>query len=370
KIKEEMREIDLRLKDYGDLKEAEEELRGKLTQARMAAERIPILESRLRELRMRISELEEELKTAKEEVKELENLRRMHDNVNTRLSQLRRELAEAERLQEEYVSLNAELAKNPESDLRHLLENKTNAEARIKELENEIEALGKELMRLREVEEEVKRTEGEVKELRTRLDQNRGSLSQLRASIKELENEVERLRELISKRSERLRFIRGKIQEVVGLINAIDNAKPALRRALLNAINDELRDAFKMLRHKESLTDVYVTEDYEVMVKRSDGRELPVSMLSMGERNLVALVLRFALTKAILGDIPIMLLDEPTEHLDSEHRRRVSNWLRDLSNVVDTLVVTSHVDAFENTADNVIRVEVTTPRGESVAYNA
>ncbi|MFP3195493.1 MAG: SMC family ATPase, partial [Caldivirga sp.] len=102
----------------------------------------------------------------------------------------------------------------------------------------------------------------------------------------------------------------------------------------------------------------------------SDGRELPVSMLSMGEKNLVALVLRFALSKALLGDIPIMLLDEPTEHLDSEHRRRVSNWLRDLSEVVDTLIVTSHVDAFENTADNVIRVEVINLRGESVAYNA
>lgn len=369
-IREEIREIDSRLRDYSDLKDTEEELRNRLTQAKIATERIPTLESKLRELRSRISELDEELKVAKEEVKELDDVRMKHKGVNARLSELRRKLTEAERLQEEYVRLNAELAKSPEADLRHLMENKANVEARIRELEGEVEALGKELARLNEIENKVKEVEEEVKSLRTRLDKSNGILSQLKASISELESEAKRLRDLINKRSERLRFIRSKIQEVVDLINAIDNAKPALRKALLNAINDELKDAFKMLRHKESLIDIYVTEDYEVMVKRSDGKELPVSMLSMGERNLVALVLRFALSKAILGDIPIMLLDEPTEHLDSEHRRRVSNWLRDLSNVVDTLVVTSHVDAFENTADNVIRVEVINPRGESVAYNA
>ena len=370
RIREELSSINSRLRDYDNLKEDEEDLRGKLAQVNVAEERIPTLESRLRELRGRLTELNEELEAIKGEVKELAKLREEYNNANARLRQLRNQLKSLESLQEEYLRISAELAKNPEAELNSLLNNKSRIEARVSELEDEAKRLSGELTRLSNIEELVSKVDDEVKGLRARLEQGRGSLSQLISSIGEMENEAKRIGELISKRSERLRFIRGKLQEVAKLASAIEGAKPALRRALLNAINEELRDTFKVLRHKESLAEIYVTEDYEVMVKRSDGRELPVSMLSMGEKNLVALVLRFALSKALLGDIPIMLLDEPTEHLDSEHRRRVSNWLRDLSDVVDTLIVTSHVDAFENTADNVIRVEVVNPRGESVAYNA
>jgi exonuclease SbcC len=81
-------------------------------------------------------------------------------------------------------------------------------------------------------------------------------------------------------------------------------------------------------------------------------------------------MLRYAIARVIMGFIPIFILDEPTEHLDEEHRRRIASWIRSLSNGVRTVIITSHVDALETIADNVIRVGFINDKGESMFSNA
>ena len=111
-------------------------------------------------------------------------------------------------------------------------------------------------------------------------------------------------------------------------------------------------------------------EDYNIYVKRIDGIEIPVNSLSIGEKNLVALLLRYAIAKVIMGTVPIFILDEPTEHLDDEHRKRIIQWIRSLSSTTDLVIVTSHMDLIETIADNYIRVEFINEKNESIFRNS
>jgi exonuclease SbcC len=137
----------------------------------------------------------------------------------------------------------------------------------------------------------------------------------------------------------------------------------------LDAVNSELSDMVREVMHKGSYVEVRLSGEYEVYVKRSDGVELSVDSLSIGERNIVALLLRYSIARSLLGNIPILLLDEPTEHLDDEHRRRIASWVRSLSNGVNTVLITSHVDILETVADNVVRMSFMNDKGESMFSN-
>jgi len=66
--------------------------------------------------------------------------------------------------------------------------------------------------------------------------------------------------------------------------------------------------------------------------------------------------LRVALARALLGQAPFMMFDEPTEHLDEEHRRKIVELVRGLTSIVPTIIVTSHLGEFEEVADVVIQL--------------
>jgi ABC-type transport system involved in cytochrome bd biosynthesis fused ATPase/permease subunit len=59
-------------------------------------------------------------------------------------------------------------------------------------------------------------------------------------------------------------------------------------------------------------------------------------MLSLGEAQ------RFNLARALLNNSPLILLDEPTEHLDSQQASQLLN--RVLNQLTDRIVVFSHHD--------------------------
>ncbi len=67
-----------------------------------------------------------------------------------------------------------------------------------------------------------------------------------------------------------------------------------------------------------------------------DAAELPVRALSGGMKQRLAVVL------ALLGDPPILLLDEPTSHLDAQARQDLSNMLERLKQQGKTMVCCLH----------------------------
>ncbi len=99
-----------------------------------------------------------------------------------------------------------------------------------------------------------------------------------------------------------------------------------------------------------------LTDDYSIIVHGPNGEER-VDMLSGGERIAAALALRVGLSRALSGQrLELLILDEPTIHLDSQRRRELVDIIKNLSLIPQTIVVT-HDKEFEEAADRVIEVE-------------
>ncbi|MCG2887093.1 MAG: SMC family ATPase [Vulcanisaeta sp.] len=293
-------------------------------------------------------------------------------NVEAELARLSSELEAINRAKVELAEIRGKIAsmgglearaREVEERLRIVVKARAEVEARVRELEGRVA----ELVRVREL----------IEELRARRDAALKEVSELRGRVDALRSRIERLRSEVSGKAEEVAKLRGELGRYVNAVDvlnklqqALDDAKPIIRRLFLNSINEELNSMMRDLMHKISYASVEVGENYEVVVRRVDGVSLPVESLSIGERNLVSLMLRYAIARVIMGFIPIFILDEPTEHLDEEHRRRIASWIRSLSNGVRTVIITSHVDALETIADNVIRVGFINDKGESMFSNA
>ncbi len=79
---------------------------------------------------------------------------------------------------------------------------------------------------------------------------------------------------------------------------------------------------------------------------------MPVRALSGGMQQ------KLILTLALIGDPPILLLDEPTANLDPESRAELLGYLRDLRDRGRTILFTSHrADEVRRLADRVVRLE-------------
>jgi len=294
------------------------------------------------------------------------------NNVETELARLDNELDSINRAKVEIAEIRGKLAsagdlearvREIEGRLGDIARAKADLEGGLRELEARVRELGE----VREVIEELRKRRDallrEVGELRGRVGVLRDKIDRLKAEITNRTNEVETLRVEINRYTGAADVL-GKLQQ------ALDDAKPIVRRLFLNSVNEELGIMMRELMHKASYASIEVGEDYEIMVRRVDGVELPVESLSIGERNLVSLMLRYAIARVVMGLVPLLILDEPTEHLDEEHRRRIASWIRSLGNGVRTVIITSHVDALETIADNVIRVNFINDRGESMFANS
>ncbi len=331
-----------------------------------------------RDLVKKLRNLEEELEKNLEEVKYIDNiidnLKCLEDElkrIEQNLSRCKEIYERLSHIREEYLKLIGEY-----ENLKGIEELKSSLERQIQLIEQEINMFRVKYENLRRDYENYLNLKLTYDELVTTENKLNIELSSVEAQLRTFEeilrkykdnlnrliNDKQRVEKLLSKYDDSLRFI-------VKLINVLENAKPHIRRAFLESINEELNNTFLEVRHKSSFIGIRVDESYNIYVKRSDGVEISVDSLSVGERNLIALLFRYALAKTIMGNVPLLILDEPTEHLDDEHRRKIAQWIRNLTSNVDTVIVTSHIDAFETIADNTIKVEVINDKGESTFKN-
>ncbi len=85
--------------------------------------------------------------------------------------------------------------------------------------------------------------------------------------------------------------------------------------------------------------------------------------LSLGQRQ------RLALTRALLGSEPLVVLDEPTAHLDAASEAQVTGTIRAIADAGRTVVVIAHRQAVLTAADAVVTVR-SAPLGASVPLDA
>lgn len=93
----------------------------------------------------------------------------------------------------------------------------------------------------------------------------------------------------------------------------------------------------------------------EVLATRDQGWDAPIGHggvgLSLGQRQ------RLALTRALLDDAPLVIMDEPTAHLDAAAEARVLDGVKALRESGKTVIVIAHRPSLTALADHVISLE-------------
>ncbi|MFZ8783503.1 MAG: AAA family ATPase, partial [Desulfurococcaceae archaeon] len=318
-------------------------------------------ESSLNALRELLDRKSSELTTLTERA---ENLCREHGVHRESIGEC---LVELSKLSEDYSKCKAELeslrglyaeiviAESPEELLRRLMGISTlGLQIPVDLSINSARQLVSELGRvrdtlLRKYEEETKR----LTELKAKLERLRGQLESTRSQLEEYESDVKRLGgdvERLKKRIEAYEALEEFSEKYLGKSGVI-------ARELTRVARVELENRANTVLSRLGLREISIGEGFELYVKLANGL-LPIDNASGGERVAVAIALRLALAELAMGKSPtVLILDEPTVHLDDERRTQVFSIIGELSKSLRQVIVVTHDEKVVDIADTVIRVE-------------
>lgn len=130
---------------------------------------------------------------------------------------------------------------------------------------------------------------------------------------------------------------------------------------------------FKAFEYYKKLTDQQVysgftvdSEDYTVYVHpRGLTQEIPATRVGGGHQTLIALSVRLALMD-VTRCKNLLLLDEPTDGVDSANMPQLAAYLGELSKFIDQIIMVTHFNICEESAANIISI-VSDQNGSRVA---
>ncbi|RMF89530.1 MAG: hypothetical protein D6733_06095 [Methanobacteriota archaeon] len=300
----------------------------------------------------KISELSERLKKDRSALAGLPPLLEKMQALEKRLSSL-------EKVRDTYKEALGFLRKNlPEKE--GLLSRAASLEEKVKTLRVEADKEAAKLgltagsvdAEIEDARREEKRIQSALTDLRERMAALRSSAEEKERRISELKEEMARKKALLRERKDLLRF-KGLLEKIRDIFHK-DRLQKRLRLEAKPLIEEYTREVF--LHFNLPYSDVTLTEDFSLKVHGPDGEE-SIDMLSGGERIAAALALRVGLSKALSGPVmELIILDEPTIHLDSQRRRELVDIIKRLATIPQTIVVT-HDKEFEESADRIIEVK-------------
>lgn len=179
-----------------------------------------------------------------------------------------------------------------------------------------------------------------------------GSINSLNKTLLDLNEKLDEYKNL-DKENE-------KLKSFIDLLNDIryefskDGIQRDLRKISKPIIQKSTLEIFEKFNFQYS--DIILDEDYNITLFSPKG-EVSIDMISGGEKIGAALSLRLGITQAISkGNLEMIMLDEPTTHLDINRRKDLIDILKNIS-ITPQMIIVTHDSELEGVADKLIKIE-------------
>ncbi|MDH5462806.1 MAG: SMC family ATPase [Nitrosopumilus sp.] len=206
-------------------------------------------------------------------------------------------------------------------------------------------------------------------------------VNEKQVNLSQIDQQIGAISEKISKGEEQIKTIQSTILELKSVKEYMSNLEDiqtnifsrdgpiatSLRSWALNAVSVKSSEYLTLLNTKiQRISLSEKTRDISITCY-SKNETLELESLSGGEKVSVALALRLGMA-SLLGasNLNLMILDEPTTHLDAERKKSLVGVLSQLSNISNTesrmqfLIITHDAEIFEDsTVEQIYRFEST-----------
>ncbi|MFX0162763.1 MAG: AAA family ATPase [Candidatus Hodarchaeota archaeon] len=287
---------------------------------------------------------------SKIEIESKEKKENFHKNFKEEKQKLSKDIKNMRNLQKR-LETGKTIHKELENVLKKLKSEKDlfkSVDERFQELNSSFDAVA-----FKHLEDEVKKQENQKAKLETSIDLSENKL------IPEFENQLETINKKeqeLREKEEKLSVEKQKLQLTDTLRNLFRDIQPVIRDALVESISEEATKTFKELINTPEFDQLKLTSDYDIQCYRY-GIPTDIRLLSGGEQIIACLALRLGVAE-VIGRQDLLILDEPTVHLDQEHRIELVDVLSYLKSVPQLIVVT-HDPTFANAAETILTIEKT-----------
>lgn len=223
--------------------------------------------------------------------------------------------------------------------------------------ENEImESLSKELSNMNSL------SDTELRKMRKDVDGMRSSLESMRTTAMELkghhelvseklETERKRLENAIRQRKERAVIMRKYAVAQSGL-DVLEEFRTHLAKDAVPQITDYASDMISEITNGRFIS-VSISPRYDISVVRDTGQQFDVRMLSGGERDLVAICLRLAISTMLSGgDQSVIILDEVLTAMDDDMAASILTAIQNSGH--GQVIIIAHNDIIKQIADKAV----------------